>query len=86
MLSKLQYEKVETTEGYFKKKAVSKYCLTEKSYPHEFVEVFFPFRKKMKKSQNGGADKEWLSIEQLTKWSRFHVLDHHFVKQTLGQP
>jgi len=41
MPSKLQYEKVETTEGYFKKKAVSKYCLTEKSHPHECIEVFF---------------------------------------------
>ena len=65
----LQYEKVATTEGYFKEQALSKYRLTEKSHPHEFVEVFFPFRKNTKKSQNGGADKEWLSIEQLTKWT-----------------
>jgi len=31
--------------------------LTEKSHPHEFVEVFFPFRKNTKKSLNGGTEK-----------------------------
>ena len=68
--SRRQYEKVHTTEGYFKKKVITENCLTTKSLPYHFVDIFIPFKKNMQTSQGGvGGEKEWLSIELITKWT-----------------
>ena len=62
------YEKVAATKGFFKKDFMAKCKLTEKSKPHEFVDVFLPFGKNTVKT-NGGGTKEMLSIELMTQWT-----------------
>ena len=67
--SKRRFEKVPQKEGYFKMDVIEKYKLTTRSKPHEFVEVYFPFAKKIAKKPGNSVAKEMFSIELITKWT-----------------
>lgn len=58
-----KYEEVVREEGQVEPNFINKHGITKKSTPDEYAELFLPFRK------NNSAGKEWLSFEQIQKWT-----------------